>query len=65
MSYGKLFVTILYRAFFDREPDAPGYQVWVDWLNSGAGRQDLLNGFIYSLEFENICDAYGISLHFK
>ena len=55
------FVTILYRAFFGREPDPPGYAGWINYLQSGASRQDVLNGFIYSLEFENLCNSYGIT----
>jgi len=55
------FVTILYRAFFNREPDTAGYNGWVNGLYSGATRQDTLNGFIYSREFENLCESYGIS----
>ena len=55
------FVTILYRAFFGREPDTNGYNGWVNYLYSGATRQDVLNGFIYSQEFNNLCANYGIS----
>ena len=55
------FVTILYRAFFGREPDTPGFNGWVNYLYNGATRQDVLNGFIYSQEFENLCTSYGIS----
>ena len=55
------FVTILYRAFFGREPDTAGYNGWVNYLYSGASRQNTLNGFIYSQEFENLCANYGIA----
>jgi hypothetical protein len=55
------FVTILYRAFFGREPDMPGYNGWINALNRGVNRQDVLSGFIYSLEFENLCSSYGIA----
>jgi len=55
------FVTILYRAFFGREPDAPGYSGHVNGLYNGVSRQAILNGFIYSIEFENLCANYGIS----
>jgi hypothetical protein len=55
------FVTILYKAFFDREPDTGGYNGWLIHLNSGASRQSALNGFIYSQEFENLCNKYGIA----
>jgi len=55
------FVTILYRAFFNREPDTPGYNGHVNGLYNGVSRQAILNGFIYSIEFENLCNSYGIA----
>jgi len=55
------FVTILYRAFFEREPDPDGYDGWMNFINGGASRQEVLNGFIYSPEFENLCNTYGIA----
>jgi len=55
------YVAILYRAFFGREPEAGGYNGWVNYLYSGATRQDVLDGFIYSQEFENLCTGYGIT----
>ncbi|RJQ53470.1 MAG: DUF4214 domain-containing protein [Desulfobacteraceae bacterium] len=58
------FVAILYRAFFAREPDAGGYNGWVNSLNSGASRQAVLDGFTHSLEFENLCAIYGITPYF-
>jgi predicted Zn-dependent protease len=59
------FVTILYRAFFGREPDAGGYAGWVNYLYGGASRQAVLNGFIYSREFENLCANYSITPYFS
>ncbi len=55
------FVTILYRAFFDRDPDAAGYSAWIGNLYGGTGRSDVLNGFVSSREFENLCQRYGIA----
>ena len=55
------FVTILYRAFLEREPDTAGYNGWVNYLYSGASRQEVLNGFVFSQEFENISTSYGIA----
>jgi uncharacterized protein DUF4214 len=40
------FVTILYRAFFNREPDTPGYNGHLNGLSNGVSRQAILNGFI-------------------
>ena len=59
------YLNVLYRAFFDRKPDSGGFNSWVDVL-SGAElgdrepREYVLKGFIYSQEFENLCDSYGL-----
>jgi len=57
------FVTILYNAFFGRAPDTVGYNGWVNSLNSGNSRQAVLNGFIYSQEFNNLASSYGIKAY--
>ncbi|MBM3699361.1 MAG: DUF4214 domain-containing protein [Actinobacteria bacterium] len=54
------FVTILYRAFFDREPDASGYNTWISRLNSGTSRQSVVDGFVQSQEFVELCAYYAI-----
>ena len=55
------FVTILYGAFFDRSPDEAGKAAWVDALESGTSREDVLDGFIYAQEFWDLCKLYGIT----
>jgi hypothetical protein len=54
------YLTILYEAFFDRDPDPAGWDVWLSELNAGRDRGDVLDGFIYSTEFSNLCSEYGI-----
>ncbi|MCL6086970.1 MAG: DUF4214 domain-containing protein [Actinobacteria bacterium] len=54
------FVTIMYRAFFNREPDSSGYNIWTDKLNKGVTRETVLNGFLQSQEFAGLCGSYGI-----
>jgi len=54
------FVTILYRAFFDREPDSSGFNAWVDRLNKGTTRQVVVDGFAKSQEFIELCAMYAI-----
>ncbi|MBN1298699.1 MAG: LCP family protein, partial [Actinobacteria bacterium] len=54
------FVTILYRAFFDREPDGSGFDTWVGRLGSGTTRQAVVDGFVQSQEFTDLCAAYAI-----
>jgi hypothetical protein len=54
-------LTILYQAFFDRDPDPGGRDVWLAELNSGKDRGDVLDGFLGSLEFSKLCKSFGIT----
>ena len=54
------FVTILYRAFFNREPDTGGYNHWLNQLNLGATRLSVLDGFLDAQEFVLLCLQYKI-----
>jgi peptidoglycan/xylan/chitin deacetylase (PgdA/CDA1 family) len=54
------FVTILFRTLYNREPDAAGFDSWVNLLNTGQSRQFVLAGFTNSAEFKSICTAAGI-----
>jgi len=56
----KEFLTRLYRAFMDREPDEDGLNYWLSLMEVGAPREAIFNGFIHSKEFTNICNQYGI-----
>ncbi|MDZ7664877.1 MAG: DUF4214 domain-containing protein [Desulfotignum sp.] len=55
------YVDVLYAAFFNRDPDQGGRSYWLDRLNDGAGREGVLNGFIYSHEFADLCQQYSIT----
>ncbi len=55
-----VFVTILYRALFDREPDQAGYDNWVGELAAGKSREWVLSKFSRSVEFVTLCRRYGI-----
>ncbi len=55
------FVTILYRAFFNREPDTNGYNAWLERLAGGMTRKSVLDGFLKSKEFSKLCSDYGIT----
>jgi len=54
------YLTVLYEAFFNRQPDPAGWQGWLEAMKNGTSRQDVLNGFIFAVEFAELCDAYGI-----
>jgi LCP family protein required for cell wall assembly len=55
------FLTILYRAFFNREPDASGYNTWLGRIAGGMTREEVLDGFLKSQEFSQLCASYGIT----
>ena len=60
------YLYVLYRAFFNREPDTGGLNNWLGVLNQDAvgdreTRESVLDGFLYSQEFSNLCAVYGIS----
>ena len=54
------FVKVLYRTFFNREADASGLEGWVAALEGGESKQDVIEGFINSTEWANLCLLYGI-----
>ena len=54
------FVTILYRTFFNRNPEQAGFEAWVNALNNGASKEEVIEGFINSTEWANLCLTYGI-----
>lgn len=54
------YLNVLYSAFFNRNPDPAGYDLWLDILDSGTTRSDVLDGFIFSQEFNNLCLTYSI-----
>lgn len=39
---------------------AGGFNAWVNVLNNGASKQDVIEGFAQSPEFTRICASYGI-----
>ena len=56
----EVFVAVLYRTFFDREPDQAGFDAWVNLLNNGTTKEEVIEGFINSTEWANLCLRYGI-----
>ncbi len=54
------YITMLYRTFFDREPDQGGYEAWLNVLDSGLSRMHVFKGFAESVEFGEVCGRYGI-----
>jgi len=54
------FLEILYKTFYDRESDEDGKAYWMDRLENGTSRRDVVNDFIESTEWCNICATYGV-----
>ena len=54
------YVSTLYHVFFDRDPDPTGLEVWTNALAQGAGRRDVMMGFVNSSEWANNCARAGI-----
>ena len=55
------FVETLYKTFFDRESDASGKRGWVNNLKRGKmTRAEVVNNFIESTEWCNVCATYGV-----
>ncbi|MBP5330564.1 MAG: DUF4214 domain-containing protein [Lachnospiraceae bacterium] len=54
------FVRTLYRTFFDREADADGLSGWVAVLDNGGSKEGVIEGFINSTEWANLCLLYGV-----
>ena len=54
------FLKIMYRTFLNREPDPPGYQFWLERLEKGTARYDVFEGFVYSKEYRELRDEYGL-----
>ena len=49
-----------YHAMLNRDADEGGQEYWENRLNVGMTAQTVLNGFVGSQEFMNLCDSYGI-----
>ncbi|MEF9970592.1 MAG: DUF4214 domain-containing protein [Ruthenibacterium sp.] len=56
------YLTMLYAAFFDREPDENGLKTWTQSLENGLSREYVFQNFISSSEYAGMCKKIGISL---
>jgi len=54
------YITKLYKAFFDRDPDEIGFSHWLELMDRGASREEILDGFLKSKEFNTLCEKFGI-----
>ena len=54
------FVTRLYQALFDRNPDATGKANWLKRMKNGYTREKVFDGFAASTEFKNLVKSFGL-----
>lgn len=54
------YLELLYGAFFNRHSDPNGLKYWLDKLYSGTTRESIIEGFINSQEWRDLCHSYGI-----
>lgn len=55
------FVTVLYRVFFDREPDPVGFANWTNALANNATRDQVIDGFAGSIEWQSTCARFMVN----
>ena len=55
-----VYIQILYRTFLNRESDRAGLIYWLNEMEKGATKADVLTGFSESNEFNKIMANYGI-----
>jgi hypothetical protein len=55
------YLGVMYKAMFNRDPDAGGLTYWMNKLASGATRRYALANFVNSNEFSGVCSSYGIT----
>ena len=54
------FIDVLYKTFFDRDPDADGKAFWLGHLATDMTRDQIVRGFVDSTEWCNLCANYGV-----
>ena len=55
------FVIALYNTVLNRNADAAGLTDWTNRLNIHMTREYVINGFLNSTEFANLCKKYGVT----
>jgi hypothetical protein len=53
------FVNVLYRVMFNRRPSASERRQWTNALANGSSRNDVIDAFLDSNEFETMTSVYG------
>lgn len=54
------FIKVMYQAIMDRDADNDGLEMWLDVLSNGVSRTFILQQFMGSEEFSDICEDFEI-----
>jgi len=54
------YINTLYSAFFNREADEAGFNGWIQNLEAGMSKREVLDNFLHSQEFINLANSYNI-----
>lgn len=54
------FIDTLYSVFFDRAAEEGGKAYWLGQLKAGTPKSNVVNGFIESTEWCNVCASFGV-----
>jgi hypothetical protein len=55
------YINFLYQTLFARTPDTEGYNNWLNYMNSGVSKEEILKGFLNSEEWVNICKMFNVT----
>jgi hypothetical protein len=50
--FNSAFVLMQYFGYLQRDPDQAGYDAWLNYLNSTGDFRTMINGFVYSIEYQ-------------
>ena len=54
------YITVLYRSIFFRDPDPDGFDIYLGQLNGGATREEVLDIFLGSEEWNGVIERSGL-----
>ena len=57
------FITFLYEAVFGRDPDTHGQNSWYTIISSGMAREEVVDNFVHTAEFEDLCILFGVTTY--
>ena len=57
------YIEVLYDTFMGRSADEAGKTYWIQCIQSGMTREQVMMAFIWSPEFSLICQEYGIKVN--